>query len=136
MATRPSATGEAGFTLTELLVVLAIVGLIVAAAPAVLRKALPGTKSLADARAVAQELRIARGTAIARGTPAAVVFDGAHGTYSSSLDVKPHAAAFTLDSPRLRILFYPDGSSSGGRLRVGNHRIAVNWLDGRVALDE
>ena len=52
-ATGKSATGEAGFTLTELLVVLAIIGLLIVAAPTLLNTALPGTQSLAAARALA-----------------------------------------------------------------------------------
>src|ERR1700712_6082136 len=75
---RPCAAGsarEAGFTLTELLVVLAIIGLLLAAVPVLVQSAMPGARSLAAARGLAQDLRIARGQAIASGSATVVRFD-------------------------------------------------------------
>src|ERR1700753_3922802 len=71
----PSRTGEAGFTLTELLVVLAIIGLLMVAVPVLVQSAMPGTRSLAATRALADDLRIARGEAIERGAATAIRFD-------------------------------------------------------------
>src|ERR1700744_2905115 len=76
--TRPSRTGSAGergFPLTELLVVLAILGLLLAAIPVLLRSALPGTRSLAAARILADDLRAVRGGAIASGHGTSIAFD-------------------------------------------------------------
>src|ERR1700712_933401 len=75
---RPCAAGrtrEAGFTLTELLVVLAIIGLLVAAVPILMQSAMPGARTLAAAQGLAQDLRIARGQAIASGSATVVRFD-------------------------------------------------------------
>src|SRR5689334_19692424 len=84
--TRRSATGsaEAGFTLTELLVVFAIIGLLIVAAPALLKTALPGTESLAAARALADDLREAHGLAVSRGETIRIAFDVEHQTYRSA----------------------------------------------------
>ncbi|MEI9886381.1 MAG: GspH/FimT family pseudopilin [Rhizomicrobium sp.] len=142
----PSRTGEAGFTLTELLVVLAIIGLLVAAVPALLQSALPGARSLAAARALAGDLRAARGQAIAGGGATAIRFDAARQIYLSEpgdrRHVLPHAIRFSLQGakPAVRIGFYPDGSSTGGVVLVGDaaqrHRVAIDWLSGRVSVDE
>lgn len=143
MATRPSRTGEAGFTLTELLVVLAIVGLMVAAAPFILKNAMPSTTSLAAAERLAQDLRIARGSAIAQGAPTSVEFDAAAHSYrpvGGKATTLPEALALPGAKPRFRITFYPDGSANGGTVIVGaaplRHRVSVAWLNGRVAVDE
>ncbi len=143
---RPCETGDqAGFTLTELLVVLAIIGLLVAAIPVLLQSAVPGTRSLAAARALAGDLRAARGQAVAAGTALSIHFDAARQVYR----VMPNGAAhrlpagvpFALDPARgADIAFFADGSSSGGGVSVGDgalkHRVAVEWLSGRVSIDE
>ena len=145
---RPCATGEAreaGFTLTELLVVLAIIGLLITAIPALLQSAMPGTRARAAARTLAQDLRAARGQAIASGRATEIRFDTSRQIYllepgdrSRSL---PNAIHFALSEQKnSQIGFQPDGSSNGGTVFVGDgalrHRVSIDWLTGRVAIDE
>ena len=144
--TRPCATGSAaGFTLVELLVVLAIIGLLIAAAPILMQSAMPGARSLAAARALAQELRQTRGQAIASGNATAIRFDTAQQIYLLEPGGRAHAlprtVRFSLPAQAAtQIGFYPDGSSTGGTILVGDgalrHRVSVNWLTGRIAVDE
>jgi general secretion pathway protein H len=145
--TRRSATGDqAGFTLTELLVVLAIVGLLIAAIPVLLRTAMPGMKSLAAARALAQDLRMARGQAIASGAATTIRFDTNRQVYlvepGDHARKLPDAVRFSISGQRpvTQIGFYADGSSTGGVVLVGDgalrHRVTIAWLTGRVAIDE
>ncbi len=146
--TRPCAIGdarEAGFTLTELLVVLAIIGLIVAAIPVLLQTALPGARARAATQALAQDLRTLRGQAIAGGGATSIRFDAARQVYllepGDHKHKLPNAVPFSL--PRAgasQIGFYADGSSTGGTVYVGDgalrHRISIDWLSGRVAVDD
>ncbi len=144
--TRPCATGnQAGFTLVELLVVLAIIALLIAAAPILMQSALPGARSLAAARALAQELRQTRGQAIAGGNATAIRFDAAQQIYLLEPGDRPRALPRTIRfslpaQAATQIGFYPDGSSSGGTVFVGDgalrHRVSIDWLTGRIAVDE
>jgi type II secretion system protein H len=144
--THQSATGrQAGFTLTELLVVLAIIGLLIIAAPALLKTALPGTQSLAAARALADDLRLARGLAIARGQAVRVDFDTQQQTYRTAdgvVHVLPHHVSFAFASASAPhdVTFRPDGGANGAVILVGarptQHRVTANWLTGRIAIDE
>jgi general secretion pathway protein H len=138
--TRPSRTGEAGFTLTELLVVLAIIGLLVAAIPVLLQAALPGARSLAAARALANDLRVTRAEAIAGGAATAVRFDTSKQLYrlepGDRARVLPNHVPFALSGTRSVVAFYPDGSADDARLLVGGHRVTVEALTGRIAVDE
>ncbi|HEY4943386.1 MAG TPA: GspH/FimT family pseudopilin [Rhizomicrobium sp.] len=145
---RPCAAGdarEAGFTLTELLVVLAIIGLLVAAVPVLLQSAMPGARALAAARGLAQDLRAARGRAVASGWGTAIRFDPERQIYllepGDRSRTLPNAIRFSLPPAKDRqIGFYPDGSSNGGTVFVGDgalrHRVSIDWLTGRVAVDE
>jgi general secretion pathway protein H len=137
---------DAGFTLTELLVVLAVIGLLITATPILVQSALPGMYSLAATRALANDLRAARGLAVSRGIVTNVSFDSAHQVYSvepgRTRHTLPHAVTFVLPRGETdeSIRFLPDGSSSGGVILVGDshghHRVAADWLTGRITVDE
>lgn len=141
-----ASTGEAGFTLIELLIVLAIIGLIVAAIPILLQAALPGTRSLAAARSLADDLRAARGAAVASGAATAVRFLPSKQVYllepGNRARRLPQNVPFGFAKPvnAAEIVFAPDGTSNGGTVLVGDratrHRVRVDWLTGRVAVDE
>ncbi len=137
-----------GFTLLEILVVLAIfgvaIGIVVGRAPTRSR----GLEARAAAGAIAQALRGARAQAIATDQDVAVAFDPAG--HAFAVDRMPprrlaRDLAIAVAAPALRgpgdvrlIRFAPDGSATGGQvvLGTGKHRlgISVEWLTGRVTV--
>ena len=135
---------EAGFTLTELLVVLAIIGLLITATPVLIQSVLPGMRSLAATRTLAGDLRTARGLAVSRGIATRLSFDPTRQTYvlepGHTLDRLPDAVPFSVPPGQSVIEFHPDGSSNGGTVFVGEdahrHRVATDWLNGRIVIDE
>lgn len=139
--------GAAGFTLVEMMVVLAIGALVFAIAlPSLV--AGWGTRVDLAASAVAGELRRARSEALSTNRPRAVLFDLAErsvsrpGGRSHSLPDGVDLDLLTARSERVDdehawIRFFPDGSATGGRLsfeRDGNVLAAVDvdWLTGAV----
>ncbi len=136
--TRPSRTGEHGFTLTELLVVLAVIGLLLAASPLLLRSALPGMRSKAAADEVANDLRTARALAISRSVPVFVRFDNIRQIYFASDGRAVHLrdARFAIPNGHSTIEFFPDGSATAAVVIVGDtaarHRVSTEWPTGRV----
>ena len=143
--------GSAGFTLLELLIVLVILGLTVAVAVPLFARALPGLELTASARTVAATLREARSLAIADNREVTVAVDVDQGTIdlaglrSETLDPAISLRLFTaaeelIDRGAGRIRFYPDGTSTGGRVRlVGNGRlydVDIDWITGAVTVKE
>ncbi len=120
-----------GYTLVELLVVLAIMGLIAAFAAPMLSASRPGLDSLAAARTIAARLASARQDAIAGDVEKQVAIRG------GLAGAVPISFRGTLPGV---IAFYPDGSSSGGTVFVGNgharHRVNVLWPTGRISVDD
>jgi general secretion pathway protein H len=60
-------------------------------------------------------------------------------TLPDDLDLKLEAAESQMQSPQVgAVRFYPDGSSTGGRIVVarGDHgyQVGVQWLTGRIRL--
>lgn len=138
----------AGFTLLELLIVMAIMALGMALVPAMFISGTDSQTLKADLRQIVSTLRLARSRAILLNTPVAVSidtrerkieFDGRdeigrlHATSSLSLGV----AATAWRSDHIGIIeFNPDGSSSGGEMQLANnaarYRVAIDWLTGNI----
>ncbi len=129
--------------------VLAIASLIMTAMPALLSAALPGIELKSSARQAAATLRLARALAIQRGEPVALTIDLKQHRLSlpgqrplfipRRLELQFEIAGSELiDEQRGAICFFPDGSSSGGRLILAykghGYQVGVSWLTGRVAL--
>jgi general secretion pathway protein H len=154
----------AGFTLLELLVVLAIAGMLVALVPAAVSAVVPGTKARVAAYDFASTLRDARNLAISQSTPVDVVLDLESASYAiadSPPSVLPRGMAlviqersgyvsetrrvarqsnFDREEP-VTLRFYPDGSCSGLDVRLGpedggGYVVAVDWLFGGASVTQ
>lgn len=141
-----------GFTLLELLLVLVIAAAGYALVARVGSGGLSGAELKSAARAVAAGLRDARGTAIATQESVALTLDLEHRSMEvggagrarslpQRLDLKLYTAQSEIvDDKRGAIRFYPDGSSTGGRvtLAAGERSLLVDvdWLTGRVTIKE
>jgi general secretion pathway protein H len=144
MTERAAGRRQAGFTLLEMVVVLAILALV---AGLVLQRgpnARPALQAQVAATDIVRLLRGARARAIAGGRPAIVVVDAAAGAVQAG-STSPYLVPPTVQLATLAttgggrvptILFWPDGSASGGVIEVagGQRRLAVvvDWFTGRV----
>ena len=148
-AIAPHAARPDGFSLVELLVVLAVMGFVLALfagykAPWSTALGLKGA-----AGELAAALRLARSQAIAEDRPVALALDLAGHRYrvggDRQHDLPPRLSIglLTVSGEKLSetqgdIRFNPDGSSTGGRIVLadGGRRVAVgvDWLTGRVTV--
>jgi general secretion pathway protein H len=142
----------AGFTLLEVMIVLALAAIIYA----VVLGGPMGKASAADlkaaARSLASGLRTAQTTAMATRRDALLTLDldsreylatgeGQAHKLPDNIDVKLDTAQTeVISEKRGSIRFYPDGSSTGGRITVASgerkYLVDVDWLTGRVSIDE
>jgi general secretion pathway protein H len=142
-----------GFTLVELLVVLAIATLLLAAVPPLISAALPGVELKAAARRTMASLRLAREAAIRSGVDTALLVDVEERrlelpgfravAFPKRVEMHLEAASREmLDDNRGAIRFFPDGSSTGGRIVLARgetgersgYQVGVTWLTGRVRM--
>ncbi|MDJ0944591.1 MAG: GspH/FimT family pseudopilin [Kiloniellales bacterium] len=142
----------AGFTLLELLVVVAIIGLIFAVLPTGVFGGREGVELRATARQVAEDLRRARGQAIAGNREVAFLLDleqrrfglpgrGALAALPEGVEAEVLTASEALsEATQASIRFFPDGSSTGGAVTLSgagkSYEITVRWLTGEVRLAE
>ena len=141
------AAAQSGFTLIEMIVVLVVLSLTLGLAFGRGPILSPALNTGTAARQVAQTLRLARSRAIALDRPVRVSLDSVarairiDGTSPQALPraIALSASSFT-DEPIVAIRFAPDGSSSGARIVLGERgfvrRVVVDWLTGRVSLDD
>jgi len=150
MSDRALPPGQArGFTLLELLVVLVLAGLLLALVAPRLTGTLETLQLRSAVREVHSGLRQARAHAQSSGAPVSWVLDirenrygfgdqaqGRGGTLDARIQLELYTAeGAVIDRQRGAIVFYPDGSASGGEIRLAlgerHMDIHVNWLTGR-----
>ena len=136
--------------MVELLVVMAITAVMMLAVPTLYSSAFPGLEMKSAARRTAATLRLARESAIRRGEATRVLVDletqrlMLEGYRALAL---PKRLSLQLDAPsseliddqRGAIRFFPDGTSTGGRILLSHeghgYQVGVAWLTGRIELD-
>lgn len=139
-----------GFTLIELIVVLAILGLAYSLVPPLFSGARPGAELKGATRQLAAGLRQTRNAAVIGRTEAVLTLDVEKRAFTISgnprtfqLPREVHLKLVTSSSEVIgdklaAIRFYADGSSNGGRITLSSgersFEVDVNWLTGRVAI--
>lgn len=134
----------------ELLVVLLLLGMVYALAVPMISAGMPGAELKGAARQLAAGLRKARSQAVTHKQETALTLDLAQHAFKVSGDPRSYALPpkvqlnlFTAQSEILRdkvgaIRFYPDGSSTGGRITVASgerqFHVNIDWLTGQVAI--
>ncbi|MCB1823170.1 MAG: GspH/FimT family pseudopilin [Candidatus Competibacteraceae bacterium] len=145
-------TGQHGFTLLEILVVLVIGVLLVALVPPLLSGMSGATELRGAARQLAAGLRNARNEAVERQQEAVLTLDLERRRFGVTGDPReialPESVALKLYTAQSELLdgttggirFFPDGSSTGGAITVSGpklaYRVNVDWLTGAVAIVE
>lgn len=141
---------QAGFTLLEMLAVIALIAVGVAVVSFSLGRGLDSLRVREAGRELSLALRTARAKAITEGQPARVQFDLRRRLYQvpgqpprawpAGMDLRLTSAAALGTGERGAIAFYPDGSSSGGNVRLSHDsrawRVDVAWLTGDVRWQE
>jgi general secretion pathway protein H len=138
-----------GVTLFELLLVLSILALATAITVPMLVRS-PTAELRAHAQAIAAGLRSARDRALTHNRPTALVVDvkarrvvmgQGRPPYQlpKSIDLDLYTARSALSRKSIgAIRFFPDGSSTGGRITLKAERrhylVDVEWLTGRVRI--
>jgi general secretion pathway protein H len=138
-----------GFTLLEMLAVILLIGIAAAAVSISVTQGLASARINAASSELAGALRATRAQAIVRGQDQNFDVDIRANTYR---DVRQHDVRLPKglrlsitsakeDQPNehtARIRFFPDGSSTGGRITLQSGRrewhVNVSWLTGEVAV--
>jgi len=144
--------GADGFTLVEMLVAIAIMAFGIVLAVPILSDPSPGTRVRAAARELVTALREARSEAIYRNTEVVMLLDvdrrayriipgTRHGAIRSDVDLAMVAADVErVGGAAANIRFFPDGSSTGGKITVSkgsiSYGVTVPWLTGRAKVDD
>jgi general secretion pathway protein H len=142
---------DAGFTLLEVIVVLAILGFGLALIAGYKPPWSSGLGVRGTAAQLASGLRLARSEAILQNGPVALEIDLARHLFrvgtgaARALPAELIIALLTVSGERRDattgdIRFYPDGSSTGGRISLSDRgqklAVGVDWLTGRVSIGD
>ncbi|SRR5579883_1541669 len=142
---------ESGFTLLEILAVLALIGLALAVTAFSLDGGLQRAKLDASGRDIAAALRHTRTRALVEHRAQWFTLDLKARSFESPgrapqdipADTTLHVTTAAQDAKKpgiARIRFFPDGSSTGGHIELARSkrevRIDVDWLTGAVAMSE
>lgn len=138
-----------GFTLVELLVVLAIISLAMALVATSLSRSISAAESRVAARKIVAALRYTRTQAILKKSAMVFSVDTENRSYQApgrktvelpeGMDVLLTTARSEMTSEAVGgIRFFPDGGSTGGRVDLyvngREYRVDVAWLTGEASL--
>ncbi len=150
-ATLPAGNNPAqGFTLLELIVVMALMAILMTLVPPMISSALPGVQLKSASRELAAGLRFARNHALTAREESTLTLNvngrsykvtGRDKSYSIADDLKIElltAESETKGENIGAIRFFPDGGSTGGRITLSYgeraYGIDVDWLTGKVRI--
>ena len=141
---------QRGFTLLELLVVLAIIAIVLAFVPGFMLRGQPGLNVDVAARAIADALRQARSEAVLQNREQLFALDvegrlfrvggqRAPVQISRGIEITFQSARSEAVSEKIgQIRFFPDGSATGGRIGLAVDgqavEVVVDWLTGLVSV--
>lgn len=140
-----------GFTLVEIIAVLALIALAMTLVAVTVGDGLTGARVKAASRDLVAALRYTRGQAIVRRESQTLKIDVDGRRYQAPgkkwiqlparMDMKLETARSEMEDDHTgRIRFFPDGASTGGNVELilGEviWRIEVNWLTGEVVVIE
>jgi general secretion pathway protein H len=149
MISSPDPRGDAGFTLVEMLVVVAILGLMTTLILSNGFKVSAAVHARAAAQSISGALREARSQAVSGNRPVFFAIDLVNRWYRlgqrppenlpNDLQLSLLTNEDLLASEQLgRIRFDPDGGSSGGRITISGGgqiwMVGVDWLSGHVSI--
>ncbi len=129
-----SSPAQQGFTLIELLVVLVLVGIFSSLVFVAVSSGLLKSEEKRFVQGFQEDITRAKASALGSGRAAAIIIDGTERRYSinrrhwkaipETLQIEGEGVAEISDTES-GIIFYPDGSSSGGV-------IDIKWSDGKT----
>jgi len=146
----PAGKDEAGFSLLEIMIALAILALAVTLVGAAFGRSSVGFRFDATAQELALNLREAQARALRSGKDVALVIDVDTRLYRLQADppiqlpegigLNVISAGEVMASSRQPVIsFAPDGGSTGGTIRLSledrNTTISVDWLTGAVTTE-
>jgi general secretion pathway protein H len=144
-------TRQSGFTLIELVAVVALIGIALSVVSLSFSKSMNSAKVQAASRDLVAALRYTRGQAIVKNKQAALDLDMQNNTYQApgkplvKLPKEMHMTLLTAQSEQTgttsgRIRFFADGASTGGHVSIfagqREWRVNVSWLTGQVTREE
>jgi len=141
-----------GFSLVEVLIVLVIIVIVMSVVAPRFSNRTSSVRFISISREIASGLRFARMKAVTDQKPAEFIVNieqryyqvrGIDKTYPIPADIEISvytAASQVVGEEQGSVLFFPDGSSSGGRIELINNgrkrSIDINWLTGLVETSE
>lgn len=141
---------NAGFTLLELMIVLGIMVLGFGAVAINMSAGDDSRQLKAAAHDLASGLRYTRSQAMISHSQATLNFDLTQNSYTLTKQTKIHHIAEDIDvtvrtakedlqNGVAKLRFFPDGSATGGRIKLEKNKLAqeinINWLTGQVSID-